>query len=336
MQQTKKRFIMVLSALLALSMIVTACGQKEDAKPASNNNPMGEMGKPLDTTSKKVIAEYNGGKVTEGELNLYLNIFRFLQPQIAMVINNPEAKKEIVKQFIAEKLIVQKVKDDKKYTKEADKALKEFENNLKQMPAQGKEKKKDMNAVLKENGITKGQLHHFLENNNKITDYFESKIKEEDLKKEYDKSDAFEKIKLNHILIATEPQGKKKRSDKEAKKLAEEVKAKLDKGEKFSELAEKYSDDPGSKAQGGEMEGNPKEWVPEFSKAAKTQPIDKIGEPVKSQFGYHIIQVKERGKEPFDKVKEQIKGQKIQGMYQDFIKKEVKVKKLNIPNDTKK
>ena len=57
-------------------------------------------------------------------------------------------------------------------------------------------------------------------------------------------------MKVQHILISTE-----NRSDAEAKKRAEEVKKKLDKGGDFSKLAKEYSDDPGSKEQGVSSRG---------------------------------------------------------------------------------
>ncbi|SDC86175.1 foldase protein PrsA [Melghirimyces thermohalophilus] len=338
MQPIKKRLLTLLSALTAISLLVAGCGSGgEDGNAKDSTNPNGQA-KPLPTDSKKVVAEYDGGKVTEGELNLYLNIFRFFQPQMAALVNSPEAKKKIVEQYIAEQMIVKRVKDDEKYTKEADKSLKQFEEQLKNMP-QGKEKEtkqQDMDSLLKENGITESDLKTFLINNNKVSAYFENKVKESDLKKKYEDSEDFYTIDLQHVLISTQedPEGKKKkRSDKEAKALAEKVKKQLEEGKKFSDVAKKYSDDPGSKDKGGKIEGTPDQWAPEFGKAAKTLPLKKISDPIKTEFGYHVLKVNERKKQPFDKVKEQMKQEEIQKMYQDFIKEEVKVKKMDIPGD---
>ncbi|PTX55242.1 peptidyl-prolyl cis-trans isomerase C/foldase protein PrsA [Melghirimyces profundicolus] len=338
MRPMNKRLLTALSALLAVTLLVAGCGSGKEDKNAKDSaeTPAGQA-EPLPTDSKKVVAEYEGGKVTEGELNLYLNIFRFFQPQMAALVNTPEAKREIVKQYIAEKLIVDRVKDDDKYEKKAEESLKQFEKQLKQAPAGGKDKKKkDMDTVLKENGITKSQLKTFLENNNKVSAYFENKVSEKSLKQAYEKSDDFYNIKLQHVLISTQkdPESNEpKHSEKEAKQLAEEVKKKLEGGEKFSKLAKKYSEDPGSKDKNGKVEGTPDQWAPAFGKAAKELPLKKISDPVKTEFGYHVIKVNERKKQPFDKVKDQLKGQKVQEMYQDFIKEEVKIKKLNIPGD---
>lgn len=338
MQPMNKRLLTVMSAFLAVSLLVVGCGSKDD-KDGQKTAQDGQA-TVLPTDSKKVVAEYKGGKVTEGELNTYLNIMGLFQPQMAAMMGSPEVKKEVVKSYIAEDMVSQRVKDEKKYKKQADESLKQFEEQLKQMPAEGKDKKEqDLEGYLKEHGFTKEQLKGFLEKNNKVSAYFEDKVNEKDLKKEYSKSDNFYNIKLSHILISTaeDPEGKKKkRSDKDAKALAEKVQKELEDGKKFSDLAKKYSDDPGSKKQGGDMEGTPDQWVPEFSKAAVKSPIDKISDPIKSDYGYHIIKVKERKKLSFDKVKEEMMGQKVTELYQDFIKDEVKVTKLDIPGDQKK
>ncbi|MFD1395650.1 peptidylprolyl isomerase [Kroppenstedtia eburnea] len=340
MQPMNKRLLTVLSAFLAVSLLVAGCGTKDD----KNGQETAKDGQAtvLPTDSKKVVAEYEGGKVTEGELNTYLNIMALFQPQMAAMMEAPEVKKEIVKNYIAEQMVAKRVKNGKKYEKQAEESLKQFEEQLKQMPAEGKDKdkkKQDLEGYLKEHGFTKGQLKDFLEKNNKVSAYFEDRVNEKDLKKQYNKSDDFYNIKLRHILISTteDPEGKKKkRSDKDAKARAEKVKKELEGGKKFSDMAKKYSDDPGSKAQGGEMEGTPDQWVPEFSKAAVKTPVDKISDPIKSDYGYHIIQVTERKKLSFDKVKEEMMGQKVTELYQAFIKDEVKVTKLDIPGDKKK
>jgi foldase protein PrsA len=334
MQRLKKSLLTSLSVLLAVSLILAGCGSgdegAEDAK-----DPTGQ-GQPLPTDSKKVVAEYEGGKVTEGELNQYINLMVFFQPQLAMMIQSPEAKEELVKQHIAEKEIAKKVKDAKKHEEQADKAIKEFEQAVKEQPAEEGQEKKDVDTILKENGISKEELRQFLIQNNKVTEYLESQVKDEDIKKEYEESDAYLNLDLNHVLISTqENEEGKKRSDEEAKKRAEEVKKKLEDGEKWEAIAKEYSDDPGSKENSGKIEGSPQGFVPEFSEAAMEQPLKEIGNPVKTDFGYHVIRVNKREKMPFDEVKEDIKQGKIQEYFQTFIDEEVKLTKLDIPGADK-
>ncbi|HET6206407.1 MAG TPA: peptidylprolyl isomerase [Terracidiphilus sp.] len=96
-----------------------------------------------------------------------------------------------------------------------------------------------------------------------------------------------------HILIKLAPNADPK-ADAAAKAKAEDVLKQVQNGGNFADLAKKYSDDPGSKDSGGELGPSQRgRMVPEFDSAIFTQ---KIGDTkvVKSQFGYHIVQVESR------------------------------------------
>jgi peptidyl-prolyl cis-trans isomerase D len=102
-----------------------------------------------------------------------------------------------------------------------------------------------------------------------------------------------EQAKSRHILISV-PEGADAKTDAAAKAKAESVLKQLQAGGSWTDLAKKYSDDPGSKDQGGELGFAQRgKMVPEFDKAIFSQKIGDI-EIVKSSFGYHIIQVEER------------------------------------------
>ncbi|MCK6255869.1 peptidylprolyl isomerase [Fictibacillus sp. KIGAM418] len=103
-----------------------------------------------------------------------------------------------------------------------------------------------------------------------------------------------EEVKASHILV-------------DDAKTAKEVKAKLDKGEDFAKLAEKYSKDPGSKSKGGDLGYFGKgQMVPEFDKVAFKLKPGQVSDPVKSQFGYHIIKVVDKKTNKFEDKKKQI------------------------------
>ncbi|MFC4322151.1 peptidylprolyl isomerase [Litchfieldia salsa] len=113
------------------------------------------------------------------------------------------------------------------------------------------------------------------------------------LKQKAAKASITEIVKASHILVEDEA-------------TAKEVLAKLEEGKTFEELAAEYSSD-GSAAQGGELGWFPKgQMVPEFEEAAFTLGKGEVSEPVKSQFGYHIIKVTET-KEDFDKLSDEEK-----------------------------
>jgi len=102
-----------------------------------------------------------------------------------------------------------------------------------------------------------------------------------------------EQAKARHILIKLAPNADAK-ADAAAKAKAEEILKQLQKGANFADLAKKNSDDPGSKDNGGEL-GFARRgmMVPEFDNAIFSQ---KIGDTkiIKTQYGYHIVQVEER------------------------------------------
>jgi peptidyl-prolyl cis-trans isomerase D len=102
-----------------------------------------------------------------------------------------------------------------------------------------------------------------------------------------------EQAKARHILIQLPPNADTK-ADAAARAKAEDVLKQLQKGASWTELAKKDSDDPGSKDNGGEL-GFARRgmMVPQFDNAIFTQKIGDI-KIIKTQYGYHVVQVEER------------------------------------------
>ncbi len=100
-----------------------------------------------------------------------------------------------------------------------------------------------------------------------------------------------QQTEVRHILIKpTEVL-----TDTEAKELSAELRQRYLDGEDFAELAKKYSDDIGSAQEGGELGWtSPGQMVPEFESAMAATPEGEISETVRSQFGWHIVQVTDR------------------------------------------
>lgn len=119
------------------------------------------------------------------------------------------------------------------------------------------------------------------------------KVTDEELKKYYNEYKP--KVKASHILVDDE-------------KTAKDIKAKLEKGEDFAKLAKEYSKDTGSAQNGGDLGWfGPGKMVEEFEKAAYALKVGEISDPVKTQFGYHIIKVTDKEeKKSFDEMKEEI------------------------------
>jgi peptidyl-prolyl cis-trans isomerase D len=118
-----------------------------------------------------------------------------------------------------------------------------------------------------------------------------------------------EQVKVRHILIAV-PAGADAKTDAAAKAKAEDILKQIKAGGNFADLASKNSDDPGSKTQGGELGWLDRgKTVPEFDKAAFTLAPGQTSDLIKTQFGYHILQVEEKKSahlRPIDEVKAEI------------------------------
>jgi parvulin-like peptidyl-prolyl isomerase len=100
-----------------------------------------------------------------------------------------------------------------------------------------------------------------------------------------------------HVLVTV--RGNESETDKltddAAKAKIAKVLVELANGRSWQDVAKEYSDDPGSKDNGGLYENfNPAQMVPEFAEAVRTQEIGKIGQPVRTTFGYHLILVESR------------------------------------------
>jgi len=113
------------------------------------------------------------------------------------------------------------------------------------------------------------------------------------------------------------------------KGLADRLYEQLAQGADFAALAKRYSQDPSSKSKGGKLTVSKGTTVPEFDKAAFSLPIRKLSKPIKTQYGWHIIEplsgVKKETKTPLSQVREAIRQQLVsQGKQQkmtDWVKK---------------
>ena len=146
-----------------------------------------------------------------------------------------------------------------------------------------------------------------------VTDYAKDSITDKEIKKYYDEEVAGD-ISAKHILISPKTTDDmsdedKKKAEEEALKTAKEVITKLNKGEKFDDLAKEYSADESNKDKGGDLGYfNKGAMVEEFEKAAYALKLNAYTkEPVKTKFGYHIIlKTGEKEKEALDSMKDTI------------------------------
>lgn len=146
----------------------------------------------------------------------------------------------------------------------------------------------------------------------KISD--DTHFTELDLRSYYDSNkNEFEEAQGSHILIRFKGSGvplkpnQKDLTDAEALAKAQDIRKQLMAGADFATLAKAESDDTGSAVKGGDL-GKFKhgQMVAPFDKAAFSLPLNEVSEPVKTQFGYHVIKITARTAKPFDEAKPQI------------------------------
>ncbi|MFD3261973.1 peptidylprolyl isomerase [Paenibacillus lentus] len=286
-----KTLFIALVAVLTISMLA-ACGKKDDGnKEAANNGSSG-----------KVVATYEGGEITEKEFDLELRIMKTLQPQMGQLLELDDFREFLVKQAITYEYLSEKADD--KAQKEGKKTA---EDQLKSIKTQmGDDAFKQMLDAQK---VTEEELKNYMVRIFTVVASQTAGITEEDIKTEFEATkDDYTKASVRHILIGLTDAEGKERSKEDALKLANEVKAKLDKGEDFATLAKEYSEDPGSKDNGGLYENKlVMEWVPQFQEKARTLKIDEISQPVETDYGYHIMRVESRTEKKYEDLTEEEK-----------------------------
>ena len=172
--------------------------------------------------------------------------------------------------------------------------------------------KKKFDAELKQQGLSPEQARDIIRANlvqeaifNKVTK--DVKVSDEQVKSYYDKNKAQygtpETRRVRHVLV-------------KEKATADRLYNQLKSGGDWKAIAKKYSQDPASKNSGGEMTATKGQLVPEFEQTAFTIGNNGISKPVKTQYGWHIIQalgpVKKSQSTPYAQVKDAIRQQLLQ------------------------
>ena len=200
-----------------------------------------------------------------------------------------QAGKQVLNNMVMEKVLIKNYKvEDKEVDKKYDEMKKQYGDQF--------------DTLLKQQGIKEETLKTGVRAQLAQEKAIEKTITDKELKDNYKPE-----IKASHILVKDEATAKK-------------VKEELGQGKSFEELAKQYSEDTGSKEKGGDLGFfGPGKMVKEFEDAAYKLKKDEVSEPVKSQFGYHIIKVTDI-KEPeksFEQSKADIKKEIVQKKAQD-------------------
>ncbi|WP_257306745.1 peptidylprolyl isomerase [Geothrix campi] len=259
-----------------ISLIALGVVAQEPAKAPATAPVQVQAAAPVQAPTPKpeevVLAKVGGEPITEADFQA---AFRLLPQQEQMqILMLQGGKEEFVKRMAESKLLAVKAKRmelDK--TPEFQRAVDRTRDDLLAREFLAKEGE----ALQKKLVVSEADVQAFYEKN-------KDRFKQPEL------------ASVRHILVSVKHEGEATGlTEAEAKAKVAKIQAELKKGAKFEALAKKYSDDPGSKENGGLYEdADPSAWAPEFGAAARTQPLGKVGAPVKTMFGYHLVKVVSR------------------------------------------
>lgn len=308
-----KRLVLAVALVMALavSLIFAACGGNE--VPAGAIAAVGEgvvtqeQFDELMTQAKAQYASQDGVEFPEDGTPSYNQLVSSL---VNYLVQNEliTQKAEELDVSVTDKELTERVKQVEQSVggeKQLDKLLKTYAMTMDQLKAQ-------LRSSMLADGV-------------KQKVYEDVKVSDEKLKEYYDDPDNETQFKqpetrdTRHILVKT-------------KAKAAEVRALLkdDSGDKnWQKVAKEYSEDPGSQNSGGALGAVSKgQMVPEFEKATWKLDVDEISVPVKSQFGWHVIQVTKINPaktQTFDEARETIRQmllyQKQATAWTDWLKK---------------
>lgn len=275
----KKKYILSICLMLAVVLGVTGCGKKAN----------------LD--DNKTAVSLKNSKITATE---YYN----------------EIKKSNISKLVD--MIDHELFDEKYKSDEAeDKSVKEQINQIK---SSYEDEATFLNVIKQYFGVnSEKELEDMLrleyKRNEAVEDYVKKDLSDKEIENYYN-DNIYGDIKASHILVKPEVKSdatdtEKEKAEKKAKEEAKKIISKLNKGEDFAKLAKEYSDDTATVSKGGDLGYfNSDDMDENFWDAAKKLEKNTYSkEPVKSQYGYHIIlKVDQKEKPKLKEVKEDIKS----------------------------
>jgi len=254
-----------------------------------------------------LVAKVNGVEVHQSDLTVAEEEAGQLPPM------SPEAKQDYLVQFVADMILVSKAAEDKKFGDTP-----EFKRKV-----EFARKKLLMEGLLQSIG------------KDALTDEAMHKVYDEAVKQIGDEKE----VHARHILFRAAAGDEK--ASKEAEEKLKAVIARLKKGEDFAKVAGEVTEDPSGKANGGDLGYFSKDqMVPEFSEAAFKLEQGQLSEPVKTQFGWHVIKVEDKRVKPapkFEEVKPQIENfvvRKAQAELVTKLRADAKIERMDKPAKT--
>lgn len=280
------------------------------------------------------LAEVNGYKITQKEVDSYTASLKTTNPEI-FEADNKDQLKAVEKQII-DYIIVNKLME--KYGAENNISVLEKEIDVELgviKDSYGSEA--DFQKYLTSNNISEDFLRVWLKDQILGSKIFESitkgiTVSDEEVQKYYDenKETVFitpEQIEVSHILVKFGENDTTQKTKEEALEKIKTAQEKIENGDSFEDIANRYSEDENTNTSGGALGYFSRgELVAEFEDAAYKLNIGEISDIVETTYGFHIIKVTDKKPEsitPFVEVRDQIKEYLLKelqsGKWEEFI-----------------
>ncbi len=298
-----------------------------------------------------VVAVVEGVEISKLELERALGAVlaqrqRTGQGQDIPAEQKPRVYRMVLDDMVNDRLIAKRSAEVKVGDADVDKEIEKIKKNF---PSE-----EDFNTQLGKSGQTLDRLRESIRTNLRQRQWMTEQLKGKDEVTDADAADFYakntkqfeapEKVRASHILVAVPLEATPEvvaEKEKVAKSLLERVK----KGDDFAKLAQEKSEDPSAKQNGGDLDFfSHDQMVAEFADAAFKMKKDELSaEPVRSEFGYHIIKVTDRKAPetvPLETAKPQLmaylKNQKMQTEMEKIVKamREKADVKINLPAET--
>ncbi len=322
--QSRWKSVAIAVAMVAAT-IATGCGT-----PAGTTNNTTQGNKPVnlnlpkdETYTGPIVATYKGGSITKQEFDEQYNL------QVVLPgIQGHETKADFLDYYVVwYKYMYPKAAAVAQTPVNESQAKQMADESIQGLVGQEYKTKQDVENKLKSLNLTEDDLVRLAEKGQILQQYLQSQLKsvtvsDSEAKAYYGshKSD-FVQVTVDQILLS---------SEQKAKQIEQQLKS----GANFAKLADENSIDPSVKQNHGHFANSlVSQFVPEFAKACEALPIGQISDPVKTQYGYHVLKVDSRKQMDYSQVADQIKiqllpeaqRQKEQALY-DSAKKDAAIK----------
>ena len=285
--------------------------------PAAESTPADASAKPVADSKPivlpEVVATVNGQNITSQQLEeIFKAAVEGSGSKSADLTNEQKlgAYNQLLQELIMDKLVAGAAAGEKVTDADVDAVIakikkqfpdeKIFEEQLKQAGQTPEKLKENLRTMLQQQLWMKSQVTASDVTETQAQSFYDSNTKE---------FEQPETVKASHILFMLKPDATEADVTKQ-KEAATKAAERATKGEDFGGLAKELSEEPGAKESAGDLGFFTKDrMVPEFANAAFSQKIGDISQPVRSQFGWHVIKVTETkpaSTVPFPEVKDQI------------------------------